>query len=66
MTNDIFTAGSPPADSGRTVYALDPDTTFQTIIGWGGAFTDAAAINYAKLSEGARSNFVRYVTLSRR
>ena len=58
-SNDIFVAGSPPTGSGRTVFTLDPGVTFQTITGWGGAFTDAAAINYAKLSEGARRNFVK-------
>ena len=37
-----------------------PDDTQknQTIIGFGGAFTDAAGINIAKLSSGAQQNLI--------
>ena len=43
-----------------TNISLTPDETQknQTIIGFGGAFTDAAGINIAKLSSGAQKNLI--------
>ena len=43
-----------------TNITLTPDETQknQTIIGFGGAFTDAAGINIAKLSSGAQQNLI--------
>uniref|UniRef100_A0A914E1J5 Glucosylceramidase n=1 Tax=Acrobeloides nanus TaxID=290746 RepID=A0A914E1J5_9BILA len=38
---------------------LNETQKFQTIIGFGGAFTDAAGINLAKLSPGAQQNLIR-------
>lgn len=38
---------------------VDVDKTFQTIEGFGGAFTDASADNFAKLSPGAQETFLK-------
>ncbi|GMH93961.1 hypothetical protein TL16_g12769 [Triparma laevis f. inornata] len=36
----------------------DPETTFQRILGFGGAFTESAALNYMSLSEEGREDIV--------
>jgi len=38
---------------------IDPDKTFQTIIGFGGAFTDAASINFNKLTKANQEKFLK-------
>jgi len=38
---------------------IDDDVTFQTIEGFGGAFTDAAAITFGKLPENVRAQFLK-------
>src|SRR5512136_1351453 len=38
---------------------IDVDKTFQTIEGFGGAFTDASADNFAKLSPEERMKFLK-------
>jgi hypothetical protein len=38
---------------------VDRDKTYQTILGWGGAFTDSAGINIAKLSPDAQDAVIR-------
>jgi len=38
---------------------VDVDKTFQTIEGFGGAFTDASADNFAKLSPGDQETFLK-------
>ncbi len=38
---------------------IDPNKTFQSIIGFGGAFTDASAINFAKLSKANQEKFLK-------
>jgi len=38
---------------------IDPRKTFQTIVGFGGAFTDAAAVTFAKLPEKAQAQFLK-------
>ncbi|GMS95896.1 hypothetical protein PENTCL1PPCAC_18071, partial [Pristionchus entomophagus] len=45
------------SDSGRI--KLDPRVTYQEIIGFGGAFTDAAGINIASLSESTRDRLMQ-------
>ena len=37
---------------------IDPDKTFQTIEGFGGAFTDASAVNYGKLTAAQKEQFL--------
>ena len=49
--NDTSTVG--------VVITLDKNTKYQQIIGFGGAFTDAAGINIAKLSEEAQRNLIK-------
>ena len=41
---------STTADSSKYSVSVDPDTTFQTIVGFGGAFTDSSASVFAKLN----------------
>lgn len=44
---------------GAIVVTLNVSQTFQDVIGFGGAFTDAVGYNINQLSEGARQNFIR-------
>ncbi|EFA05963.2 lysosomal acid glucosylceramidase [Tribolium castaneum] len=46
----------PCAFSDRIV--IDPKTKYQTILGWGGAFTDAAGINIASLEESLQTKLL--------
>ena len=41
------------------VVTVNPDRTFQTIEGFGGAFTDAAAVTWQKLSARKREQVLR-------
>lgn len=43
----------------ETVVFVDPRKSFQTILGFGGALTDAAAETYAKLPKAAQREFMR-------
>merc|ERR1711970_1155041 len=51
VSNDTPTVGA--------VITIDKNTKYQKIIGFGGAFTDAAGINIAKLSEEAQNNLIK-------
>ncbi|HVN41276.1 MAG TPA: hypothetical protein VMT50_00725, partial [Steroidobacteraceae bacterium] len=44
-----------PVDAGLPVLAVDTRHRFQTIEGFGGAFTEAAALNWLALSEARRA-----------
>ena len=46
-------------DENYPTIMIDPDKTFQTIEGFGGAFTDAAAITFSKLSEDDQNMFMK-------
>ncbi|UCH14376.1 MAG: glycoside hydrolase family 30 protein [Bacteroidales bacterium] len=46
-------------DENYPTIMIDIDKTFQTIEGFGGAFTDASAINFAKLSEEKQEEFLK-------
>ncbi len=46
-------------DENYPTIMIDPGKTFQTIIGFGGAFTDAAAVNFAKLSRDKQEEFLK-------
>ncbi|RPI46514.1 MAG: glucosylceramidase [Bacteroidetes bacterium] len=46
-----------PDENYPTIF-VDDDITFQAIEGFGGAFTDAAAITFGKLPENARDQFI--------
>lgn len=48
-----------PLASTSIKITIDESQKFQTIIGFGGAFTDAAGINIARLSSGAQENLIR-------
>lgn len=52
-----FTADPQPNENDPTIM-LDPAHRFQTILGFGGAFTDAAAETYAKLPPAKRREVV--------
>ena len=41
------------------IYTVNKTETYQEIIGFGGAFTDAAGINIASLSKGAQENLLK-------
>ena len=45
--------------SDRAVVWLDPSKRFQTIEGFGGAFTESAALNWLALSESKRNAFIQ-------
>jgi glucosylceramidase len=58
------TATTPLAPAGastekQAVIIVDPAKSFQTIVGIGGALTDASAETYAKLPEAKRAEFIR-------
>ncbi|XP_066985550.1 lysosomal acid glucosylceramidase-like [Macrobrachium rosenbergii] len=40
-------------------FILDPEITYQTVLGFGGAFTDSAAKNWLSLSTGAQDHLLR-------
>ncbi|HER07544.1 MAG TPA: hypothetical protein ENO20_01425 [Bacteroides sp.] len=46
-------------DENYPAILIDDDVTFQTIEGFGGAFTDAAAITFGKLPEEERAQFLK-------
>ena len=46
-------------DENYPTIMIDPGKTFQSIIGFGGAFTDASAINFAKLSKEKQEEFLK-------
>ena len=46
-------------DENYPTIMIDADKTFQTIEGFGGAFTDASAINFAKLSKEKQEEFLK-------
>ncbi|KAK7789534.1 hypothetical protein R5R35_003347 [Gryllus longicercus] len=50
---------TPQAKAADVAFTLDPSSTQQTIIGYGGSFTDAAGINILSLSAPAQENFLR-------
>jgi len=41
------------------VFTLNPTATYQTLVGFGGAFTDAAGINIDSLSTQTKENLMR-------
>ncbi len=61
--NDRLTAqpraAAGPADAGIAELRIDPSKGFQTIEGFGGAFTEAAAVTWLKLSPARREEALR-------
>ena len=53
-----FEALEQPNEDFPTIM-IDPNKTFQTIEGFGGAFTDAAAVTFAKLPKSAQEQFLK-------
>ncbi|KAI1697315.1 glycosyl hydrolase family 30 TIM-barrel domain-containing protein [Ditylenchus destructor] len=47
------------AGNSTTRVTIDPSHTYQTIIGFGGAFTDSAGVNMNRLSANARQNLLK-------
>ena len=41
---------------------INSDKQYQSMEGFGGAFTDAACLNIKNLSQGAQDNLMRYIT----
>lgn len=61
LDNEGFRAFEPleqPDENYPTIF-IDDDKTFQTIEGFGGAFTDAAAITFAKLPKATQVQFLK-------
>ena len=46
-------------DENYPTIMVDPGKTFQTIIGFGGAFTDATVVNFAKLTKEQQQEFIK-------
>ncbi|MBN2410270.1 glycoside hydrolase family 30 protein [candidate division KSB1 bacterium] len=61
LTNYGFRAFEPlnQPDENYPTIMIDLDKTFQTIEGFGGAFTDASAVNFAKLSKEKQQEFIK-------
>lgn len=53
-----FTPNKQPLETEPTVF-IDPERTFQTFLGIGGAITDAAAETYAKLPKNLQQEFLK-------
>jgi glucosylceramidase len=61
LANQGFKAFEPleqPDENYPTIF-VDNDVTFQTIVGFGGAFTDAAAITFGKLPKDVQDQFLK-------
>src|SRR5215471_4807144 len=58
-TDTTAFAASPPTSEGRIYVFVDPRQTFQTLIGIGGALTDASAETFAKLPAAAQDSVLR-------
>src|SRR5215831_2265346 len=58
-TDTLVFAASEPASEGRIYVFVDPQKTFQTLIGIGGALTDASAETFAKLPAAAQDSLLR-------
>ena len=65
-TSDLLSEKGPRAfepleqpDENYPTIMIDVDKTFQSIEGFGGAFTDASAINFAKLTPDQQQQFLR-------
>lgn len=50
---------SPNGSRASVEITVDKSMTFQTVFGWGGAFTDATGINIAKLSSTVQNELIR-------
>jgi len=53
-----FDALEQPDENYPTIF-IDPDKTFQTIEGFGGAFTDAAAVTFSKLPADSQEKILK-------
>ena len=49
------------SDGGEPRVIINREHKFQTLVGFGGAFTDAAGINIASLSEDLQTTLLRYI-----
>ncbi len=61
LANPGFRAFEPleQPDENYPTIMIDPDKTFQSIVGFGGAFTDAAAITWGKLPRAAQEEMLK-------
>lgn len=59
--NDVLALFSPaiPGTGADVARFVLESTAFQTVVGWGGAFTDAAAKNILDLSPDAQDRLLR-------
>jgi glucosylceramidase len=58
-TETLVFEESEPTSEGRIYVFVDPEKTFQTFLGIGGALTDAAAETFAKLPESQQEELLR-------
>jgi glucosylceramidase len=56
--DDVELADSPPINEKETYIFVDPTKTFQTVLGIGGALTDASAETFYKLPEDKRQEIL--------
>jgi glucosylceramidase len=57
--SELTEPANPGNPSGRATVWLDPSMRFQTLEGFGGAFTESAAVNWLALSDAKRSAFIQ-------
>ncbi len=57
QSSESFKSKAQPSE-GEVIVFVDPDKTFQTILGFGGALTDAAAETFAKLPATKQQEFL--------
>ncbi|XP_045605281.2 lysosomal acid glucosylceramidase [Procambarus clarkii] len=53
-SQDFFSSVGDDVSAETVELVVDPTVTYQTVVGWGGAFTDAAAANILSLSQPAQ------------
>ncbi|HXJ30098.1 MAG TPA: hypothetical protein VNG35_05640, partial [Gemmatimonadales bacterium] len=58
-TDTLAFAAQEPTSEGRVYVFVDPQKTFQTMIGIGGALTDASAETFAKLPTAAQDELLQ-------
>ncbi|NBC24588.1 MAG: glycosyl hydrolase family 30 [Bacteroidetes bacterium] len=56
--NKLTKIEGTPSSPGEFEIAIDPDTTFQTLLGFGGSFTESSAYLLNQLSEGNRKKII--------
>lgn len=59
MFSCTFTVGDFPRPNKIHKFTIQRNVQYQTILGFGGAFTDAAGLNIASLSNATQDNLMK-------